>query len=139
MESPSNSVQEASNSEVKASWRGAEAVEASHKLHMDSNQLDLSWKFLTFQWILQVSVIFCCDLEEDYVKVLKKSEKGHNNRFFSIVKNQSHLKEPFDNDKNCAKMNAGRFHNTYLLLDIRKKHAASILCIMYTHNSWLWP
>ena len=44
MESPSNSVQEASNSEVKASWRGAEAVEASHIVHMDSNQVDLLWK-----------------------------------------------------------------------------------------------
>ena len=48
MESPSNSVQEASNSEVKASWSGAEAVEASHKLHMDSNQVDLSWELFTF-------------------------------------------------------------------------------------------
>ena len=47
MESPSNSVQEASNSEVEASWRGAEAVEASHTLHMDSNQVDLSWKLFT--------------------------------------------------------------------------------------------
>ena len=48
MESPLNSVQEGSNSEVEASWRGAEAVEASHTLHMESNQVDLSWKFLTF-------------------------------------------------------------------------------------------
>ena len=39
-----NSVMEASNSEVEASWRGAEAVEASHTLHTDSNGVDLSRK-----------------------------------------------------------------------------------------------
>ena len=48
MESPSNSVVEASNSEVEASWRGAEAMEASHTLHMDSNQVDLLRKLYSF-------------------------------------------------------------------------------------------
>ena len=43
-----NSVIEASNSEVEASWRGAEAVEASHTLHMGSNRVVLSGKLHRF-------------------------------------------------------------------------------------------
>ena len=58
MESPSDSVTEASNSDFVACWRGAEAVEASHILHMDSYQVELSGKLYGFKWIFKVSFRF---------------------------------------------------------------------------------
>ena len=53
-----SSVTEASDSNFQPSWRGAEAVEASHTLHMGSKQVVLSGKLHRFLWIFQVSFRF---------------------------------------------------------------------------------
>ena len=42
------SVSETPSAAFNTCWRGEEAAEASHTLHMDSNQMDLSGKLCGF-------------------------------------------------------------------------------------------
>ena len=84
-----NSVMEASNSEVEASWRGAEAVEASLTLHMDCNQVDLQGNYIDFYGFFQVSVIFWCDLEQAYVKSRLLSRHTYKFKMFKKCKVKS--------------------------------------------------
>ena len=51
------------------------------------------------------------------------------------------FQNPFDNDKNSAKMNAGRFYNTYLV-QVSEKNMQQAFCVScifttvgYGHNT----